>query len=57
MILVLDGLMIDEDFCKGSMLCSRLDLYSYRLLTAKHSILSIAGSGEHLKPLFFLGAR
>jgi hypothetical protein len=51
-ILVLDGLMIDEDFCAGSMPCSRLDLYSYRLLNGKYTILSIVGSGERLKPLF-----
>lgn len=51
-ILVLDGLMIDEDFCAGSMPCSRLDIYSYRLLNGKHTILSIVGSGERLWPLF-----
>jgi hypothetical protein len=44
--------MIDEDFCAGSMPCSRLDLYSYRLLNGKYTILSIVGSGERLKPLF-----
>lgn len=52
-ILVIDGLMIDEDFCAGSMPCSKLDFYSYRLLNGKRTILSIMGSGERLKPLFF----
>ena len=52
-ILVIDGLRIDEDFGVGTMPCSHPDFYTYRLLNDKRTILSIMGSGERLKPLFF----